>query len=201
MLQNPLIKNSCSDWLRILRKQMYALNRPWFEQTRHQIFINQLNLEKIFNMLINFIKKKNQERSYSLDIAVIIMWHFSTSVHTELSNVRINLGNWKVNNYLRFSHSYLHHGMMSQACQSVCVTVLFFSPTFNINFQLGSQKYRQHCNINTDWNLDAQIFQDCYSLLRQMKNTWLDGQMNAHCRSAQIKHIKYKSLYSYYIPH
>lgn len=136
-----------------------------------------------FNVLINFIKKKNQERSYSLDIA--------------LSNVRINLGNWKVNNYLRFRTVIYIMAWWAKHVSLCVLQFCFFSPTFNINLQLGSQKYRQHCNINTDWNLDAQIFQDCYSLLRQMKNTWLDGQMNAYCRSAQIKHIKYKTLYSY----
>lgn len=154
-----------------------------------------------FNMLINFIKKKNQEHSYSLDIAVIIMWHFPTSVHIELSNVRINLRNWKVNNYLRFRTVIYIMAWWAKHVSLCVLQFCFFSPTFNINFQLGSSKYEEHCNINTDWNQDAQIFQDCYSLLRQMKNTCLDGQRNAYCRSAQIKHIKYKSLYSYFIPH
>lgn len=154
-----------------------------------------------FNMLINFIKKK-KSRTF------LFTWH-SSDYYVTFSHIcthwavkcQDKLTELKGEQLSSFSHSYLHHGMMSQACQSVCVTVLFFLPNFNKKFQLGSSKYGEHCNINTDWNLDAQIFQDCYSLLRQMKNTWLDGQMNAYCRSAQIKHIKYKSLYSYYIPH
>lgn len=150
-----------------------------------------------FNVLINFIKKK-KSRTF------LFTWHssdyyvtFPTSVHIELSNVRINLGNWKVNNCLRFRTVIYIMAWWAKHVSLCVLQFCFFSPTFNINLQLGSQKYRQHCNINTDWNLDAQIFQDCYSLLRQMKNTWLDGQMNAYCRSAQIKHIKYKTLYSY----
>lgn len=150
-----------------------------------------------FNVLINFIKKK-KSRTF------LFTWHssdyyvtFPTSVHIELSNVRINLRNWKVNNYLRFRTVIYIMAWWAKHVSLCVLQFCFFSPTFNINLQLGSQKYRQHCNINTDWNLDAQIFHDCYSLLRQMKNTWLDGQMNAYCRSAQIKHIKYKTLYSY----
>lgn len=150
-----------------------------------------------FNMLINFIKKK-KSRTF------LFTWH-SSDYYVTFSHIcthwavkcQNKLGNWKVNNYLRFCTVIYIMAWWAKHVSLCVLQFCFFSPTFNINLQLGSQKYRQHCNINTDWNLDAQIFHDCYSLLRQMKNTWLDGQMNAYCRSAQIKHIKYKTLYSY----
>lgn len=143
MLPNPLIKNSCSDWLRILRKQMYALNRPWFEQTRHQIFINQLNLEKIFNMLINFIKKK-KSRTF------LFTWH-SSDYYVTFSHIcthwavkcQDKLTELKGEQLSSFLHSYLHHGMMSQACQSVCVTVLFFLPNFQHKFSIRKLEIRR----------------------------------------------------------